>query len=178
MNRRIKAIVLIGFPALVFGGGLLVMSWLGRSTLAIAEKPLYARSGYNADDAKEYWNALDQAGILPVESRLLKIDLFFPPLYGGALLASILAAWRAMGQPPFWKRAVIPVWLAVFADWLENTSLLYLLQSFVNGTDPAQHPGLVQLASTATFLKFIFIGLSWATLIIIVVKFVRDGKRA
>lgn len=178
MNKWLKALTLIGFPILVFGGGLLLLNWLGRSTLAAAEKPLYVRSGYNAEDVKSYWNALDQAGILSVEAELLIIDLVFPFLYGGALLISILAAWRALGRLPFWNLAVIPVWLAVLADWLENSSLLYLLQKFMNGTDLAQYSDLVQIASTATLLKFIFIGLSWAALIIIVAKFVRDGKRA
>ena len=179
MKRWLTAFKLIGFPVLVFGGGLLLLNQLGRSTtLAIGEKPLYVRSGYNAEDAREYWSALDQAGALSTEARLLKVDLFFPIFYGGALLAGILAAWRAMGRPRFWNLAAVPVWLAVLADWMENSSLLYLLRSFMKGADLAQHAGLVQFASTATRLKFLFIGVSWAALIFIVGKFIREGKRA
>ncbi|HUG34047.1 MAG TPA: hypothetical protein VMJ90_04715 [Anaerolineales bacterium] len=177
MNRWIKALILIGFPALVFGSGLLLLNWLGRSTLAGGEKPLYVRSGYNAEDTKEYWDALDQAGILSVESRLLKLDLFFPLLYGGALLISVLAAWMAMGRPPFWNFAVIPIWLAALADWTENSLLLYLLQSYMNSTTAALNPDLVQIASTATMLKFIFIAISWVAFFILVGKFLRDGRR-
>lgn len=178
MNRWIKALIFIGFPALVFGGGLLLMNQLGRSTLAAGEKPLYVRNGYNAQDAKEYWDALDQAGTLPVESGLLKLDLFFPLLYGAALLISVLAAWSALGQPRYWNLAVIPIWLAVLADWTENSLLLYLLNRYINGTAAAPNVDLVQIASTATMLKFICILLSWIALLILVGKFLRERRQA
>ena len=177
MNRWIKALIFIGFPAVIFGGGLLLLNRLGRSTLAIGEKPLYVRCGYDAQDAKGYWNTLDQAGILSVESRLLKLDLFFPFLYGGALLISVLSAWSALGRPRFWNLMAIPIWVAVLADWTENSLLLYLLQSYINNNTAELNPDMVQIASTATMLKFIFIALSWVALFILVGRFVRDGRR-
>ena len=177
MNRWIKALILIGFPLLVLGGGSLLLNWLGRSVLATGAKPLYMRAGYNSQDAKEYWDALNQAEVLPVESRLLKLDLIFPILYGGALLTSILAAWSALGRPQYWNLAVIPVWLAILADWTENSVLLYLLRSYISNRSASLHSGLVQIASTATLLKFIFIGLSVVALFSLVGKFLRNGSQ-
>ena len=178
MNKWSKALILIAFPALVLVGGSLLINWLGRSVLATGEKPLYMRSGYSSQDVRRYWDALNQSEVLSIESKLLKLDLFFPILYGGALLTSILAAWRTLGQPPFWNLAVIPVWLAVLADWTENSSLLYLLQSYMKDTTVSPNAGLVQIASAATILKFGFIGLSWISLVVLVGKFLRssDGR--
>ena len=177
MNKWSKALTLFAFPALVLVGGSLLINWLGRSVLATGEKPLYMRSGYSSQDVGKYWDALNQAKVLSIESNLLKLDLFFPILYGGALLTSILAVWRTLGQPPFWNLAVIPVWLAVLADWTENSSLLYLLQSYMKDTTASPNAGLVHIASTATILKFIFIGLSWIALLSLVGKFLRNGNR-
>lgn len=177
MNNLSRAVKLIGFPVLVFAGGLLVMNWLGRSAAGANEKPLNERWGYTAQDAVKYWQGLDEDELLPVEVRLLKVDLLFPLFYGGALLTSILTAWRTLGQPPFWNLAVIPVWLAVLADWTENSSLLYLLQSHMKDTTASPNSSLVQIASAATITKFIFLAVSGVALLVLVGKSFRDGKR-
>ena len=181
MDRLTTALKLIGFPSLVFVAGLILLNLLTRPIDAANEKPLYVRSGYSEQDAETYWTALDQRGLLSTESLALIVDLLFPLCYGYAFRKSILAAWRELGQPRFWNFAVVPVWLAVLADWIENLLLLYLLQIFVKSTPasiPERFAPLVQIASAATFGKFFFLIVSGLALLIFVVKFLCSKPRA
>jgi hypothetical protein len=80
-----------------------------------------------------------------------KIDLVFPVVYSALLTVGIALLSRDM------KRRLGLVWLPVVAmlfDWIENTSILVMIERYRSArTIPA---GLERLASAATSLKWIF----------------------
>jgi hypothetical protein len=163
MSRPVTAaIVLLAIPTVAFFGGAWVMNALsGRSE--VPKPPLYMRVHYDKEDAAKYWHGFKD---IRTEERFLEMDLVFPFLYGGALAASLLTAWAALGRPynPVWILA--PLFIALLADWTENFVQIGQLQRHLAGI--GLQDGWIQVASTATALKLSFFGASWMALFLLV----------
>ena len=184
-NFVVKAVILLALPTIVISGGAYIMSKLsGREQVTQRlqghaktedRRPLGFRVlGYNPEEVKSHWSALDP-GTLKLERRALEIDLIFPFLYGGALAAALLLAWVALGRPfqPVWL--ILPVAITVVADWVENLVQLSQLRLFdVSGKDGLQS-GWIQIASAATTTKLVFYFSSSLLLIGLVVWMVVGG---
>jgi hypothetical protein len=111
--------------------------------------------GYDVASVESYWCGLK--GARAGERTLLVVDLAFPLLYGGAFAMVVLFAWSTLGLHPRWLMALLaPVLIVVAADWTENLALLSQLRQFED--TGSLSPGWIRLASTATTLKFVFIG--------------------
>lgn len=113
--------------------------------------------GYNAAEAKTYWDALRDEG-RKAEIRLLQFDLLFPLLYGAALAFSVMTLWSALDIRTSMAWFLVPVIAAVITDWIETAILLQQVKNFDStGTFDA---GQIQVASIATIAKSISIALS------------------
>ncbi len=117
--------------------------------------PLNQRLHYDAAAVERHWQVLDDAA-LAAERIFLRLDLAFPPLYGGTLLFSLFTARAALRSsvPPALLAA--PVVVTMAADWVENTVLLSQLDAFAAG-QPLP-PSSIALASAATAVKLISFG--------------------
>ena len=128
----------------------------GRAAASVALRPLY-RGPYDRAYAETYWHALAEAppvaGHAPLDSErfLLKIDLAFPPIYGGALAAGLWWSAHALGQSASIAWLMLGVLLMMVADWTENLVQLGELSRFT-ATGRAS-AGQIALASAATALK-------------------------
>lgn len=159
----LKSILLIALPVVVFQvGGAALKTWSGRADEAKrapavacpdARAPLYQRLGYDAAAMARHWETRD----LTVERKFLQLDLAFPFFYGGALAASLWMAWAMAGRPfsPAWVLA--PAVIAVLSDWTENLVQLGQLRRYATDGAAALQPAWIQVASTATTLKLVFI---------------------
>ena len=153
----IKLLVIVTVPvAVFFSGSYLMMYMTGKVKFPRnsypASVPLNLRfRGYDKTSAIDHWKWLGPDGRL-AERRFLECDLVFPVVYGGAMLASLLLAWAAIGRPlnPTWF--VAPVAITVLLDWTENLTQWHQLNRFLQGDVP--QTSLMQVASLATSLKF------------------------
>jgi len=173
----VKVIVILALPAVAFLGGVWLMfeiSGRERVTQSLAakaepadRKPLYQRLTYDVNDVKRHWGALD-GGALHSERRFLRLDLFFPLLYGVALAFSSIMAWQALGRRfhPAW--VLTPVLIAALSDWAENLIQLRQLGYYMAGGDTVLQAGWIRAASIATLLKLLFFGGSCLALILLV----------
>jgi hypothetical protein len=160
----LRAIFMLALPAAVFVAGLAIMEKVTdhqeveKQACSAPDpcdrKPLDQRLGYDTGAVDRYWRAVGVA--LPLEQRFLEADLIFPFFYGGALAASLLLAWSALGRPfnPAWIMA--PVAITVLADWTENLVQLAQLRRYFAGGAPALQAAWIRVASTATTLKLSF----------------------
>lgn len=162
-----KALLVLAVPAgLFFVAGYAMSHYTGRDQFvsnAVQAVPLNFRmGGYGVADAIAYWNWLGPEGRLS-EQRFLKVDLFFPLLYGGSLLVSLLLTWRWLGRPfgRFWL--IAPVVITVLTDWIENLVHLRQLRRYFQGE--RVESGWIQVASTATSVKIVFFFVSCLLLI-------------
>ena len=172
----LRAIFMIALPAAVLLGGVAIMTKVThhqeveeRASSAPNprdRKPLDQRFGYDAGAVDRYWGAVD--GALPTEQRFLEVDLVFPFLYGGALAASLLLAWSTLRRPfnPAWVMA--PVLITVLADWTENLVQLAQLRRYSADGAHALQPPWIRVASAATSLKLLFLGVSSLLLLTLV----------
>ncbi|HEX9939130.1 MAG TPA: hypothetical protein VGB15_18450, partial [Longimicrobium sp.] len=136
MSTLLRVVLLIALPAVAFvAGGAVMQKQTGRHHVrelldrnppmgpdGKVKKVRYLNmrwEGYTAKGFRAYWDALDRDA-RRIEEQFLEWDLVFPFLYGGALAASMLMAWAALGRPvhPAW--VVLPVLILVMADWTEN----------------------------------------------------------
>jgi len=175
-NLILRAIFMIALPAAVLVGGVAIMTKVThhqeveeRASSAphpCDRKPLDQRFGYDAGAVDRYWGAV--GGALPAEQRFLEVDLAFPFLYGGALAASLLLAWSSLGRPfsPAWIMA--PVAITVVADWTENLVQLAQLRRYSAGGAHALQASWIRVASAATSLKLLFLGVSSLLLLTLV----------
>jgi len=128
----------------------------GRAVASVALRPLY-RGPYDRAYAETYWRTLAAAPSvashppLASERFLLKIDLLFPPIYGGALATGLWWSAHALGRPEFGAWLMLAVLLMMVADWTENVVQLAELSRFT-ATGRAS-AGWIALASAATGLK-------------------------
>jgi len=128
----------------------------GRAAASVALRPLY-RGPYDRAYATTYWRTLAAApsvgGHAPLASErfLLKLDLLFPLVYGGALAAGLWCSAQALGRPGPGAWLMLAVLLMMVADWTENLVQLAELSRFT-ATGQAS-AGWIALASAATGLK-------------------------
>jgi hypothetical protein len=128
--------------------------------------------GYDVGYVERYWENLKGARIS--ERKLLVVDLAFPLLYGGAFAMVVLFAWSMLGFHPGWLLALLaPVLIGIAADWSENLVLLAQLGRFEKtGSSSA---GWIRLASTATTLKWVFVGVSFIETIVLAIAVGRQA---
>lgn len=161
--------------------GLLVMMWLvpfgvfkfgvwameGVSGRVPSGEPLNVRfRGYELDEVETYWRAIAAergAEELEAEKRFLEADLVFPFAYGGALAASLLIGWVLVGRRFARVWCLLPVGVAVLADWVENLVHIRQLKLFVDHQPLGKTS--IEVASLATQVKLT------ATLVCIVFVF-------
>ena len=153
-------------PYLVFRVGSWIMGYVtGRREVLnrLQEKlpkgertPLNQRlRGYDVPAVKSFWGALDHS-LLDREQTALRLDLFFPLLYGSALAISLLLAWRLREHSlaPGWL--LLPLAICLLADWTENLVQLRQLRLYQQGGSDALESDWIQVASRATTIKLIF----------------------
>ena len=133
-------------------------------------KPLNQRiQGYDLPAVRRSWGALARdPDLLPSEERSLRLDLFFPLLYGAAFTVSLLLAWRDRERTFAFAWLLLPVAVYMLADWTENLAQLKQLQRYRQaGPDALQARG-IQVASRATSVKLLFfIGCLLLTLLVL-----------
>lgn len=169
-----KAAGLIVFPVAVFLGTIAVINTAVQhhcATDALAQagvgKMGLRLQGYTPSEFRKYWGALANPGLQKcdrepgdsmqpgwaAERRFLLADLGFPLVYGGAILAALLVAWRAAGRPFRRGWVIAPVAALVVADWTENSLLLTLTSRWHRLGEAAVSDGSIRLASATTSAK-------------------------
>jgi len=143
--------------------------------------------GYTGPEFADYWRVLGNpvfADTLPpgtpcpaasaptartpawaAEERFIWLDLGFPLVYGGALIASLLVAWRVAGRPLRRAWVLAPPVALMVADWIENSAQLQQLSRWSPGTVGAVQGPWVAIASAATTGKWIATGVTVALLL-------------
>ncbi|HVF31090.1 MAG TPA: hypothetical protein VNA22_08970 [Pyrinomonadaceae bacterium] len=154
-------------------GGWLMLEVSGRNRIAIQAslaadplpKSLASRiGGYNAEDALTYWNKLDDDG-RRAELTFLQIDLLFAVFYSAALAFSIITVWTAGDFRFNPTLLMIPVVVALVADWTETAIHMKHLQGsgikalLAKDIDPTA----IKVASIATVTKWISVGVACLT---------------
>jgi hypothetical protein len=181
MSTLLRVVLLVALPIVAFAaGGALMKHHTGRRYVreVLDRNPtkgpqgkeqtmkfLNVRvGGYDREAFRTYWNTLDAAARRN-EERFLEWDLVFPFLYGGALAASMLMAWAALGRPvhPAW--VLLPVLALVAADWTENLVQMGQIRRWNAGGDAALQAGWIAVASAATRLKWAFTAVSSLALV-------------
>lgn len=121
-------------------------------------KPLNQRiQGYDRPAVRRFWGALAlDPDLLPSEERSLRLDLFFPLLYGAAFTASLLLAWRDRERSWAFAGLLIPVAIYMAADWTENLAQLKQLRLYRQKGPNALQPSGIRVASRATSVKLLF----------------------
>jgi hypothetical protein len=165
----LKALALVLIPLILILAGGKAMSWLSGRPMARgasgAEKPLNQRlGGYTVAETAAHWQPFS-AERQRQERAFLEIDLVYPFLYGGALLAALLLARAWLGRPFDAVWVFLPVLLAVVGDWVEN--LIHLNQfghwtrAGTSASAATLHSGWIQIASLATMVKL------WSLIVVI-----------
>ena len=126
-------------------------------TLAKRErKPLNHRlQGYDVPAVKHVWGVLDSR-LLDREHAALRVDLFFPLLYGSAFAVSLLLAWKLWGHSFNRGWLFLPLAICLLADWTENLMQLRQLRLYRQTGPEALEPTWVRAASWATTIKLLF----------------------
>lgn len=194
MSTLLRVVLLVALPIVAFAAGGTVMQQKtgrpyvrdllnGKTTTGprgevTKMKFLNMRwEGYDREAFRTYWNALN-AKARGIEEEFLEWDLVFPFLYGGALAASMLMAWAALGRPvhPAW--VLLPVLALVAADWTENLVQMGQIRRWNAGGDAALQAGWIAVASAATRLKWAFTLISAAALIYLLWNLATRGPAA
>jgi hypothetical protein len=174
---KLGILFLFPFAVLIVGGlamGLLadpddiLQRRQGFVSRASETKPLNMRWGYDVDAVRKVWGDPGNKPALDVQRRLLEFDLFFPFVYGFALALGLWIAWPMLGRP-FWPGwLVVPVAMAMLADWTENLVQLRQLARYSGVPARALQDGWIQAASIATITKLTFFSGSWVFLLALV----------
>ncbi len=120
-------------------------------------------NGYSFADAKSLLNALSSEGISFYQTTQLALDTVFPIFYAVSL---ILAFWilspLKWGK---WRLAFFPFAIvSMIFDFLENA---YVIKMLKTGADELS-PKLVQIASNFSTLKYLFLNISLAILVMLI----------
>ncbi|MBI2425192.1 MAG: hypothetical protein HYV27_20365 [Candidatus Hydrogenedentes bacterium] len=174
----VRVFVLAVLPVVtLLAGGMVMDRWSGRVNLGTTgdARPLYLRwQGYDADAVKAHWEAIGAEAGLGAERSFLKIDLFFPFLYGGVLAACIGVAWHLLGRAAPLPWLLLPVLLGCIADWVENSVQLGQLGHFL--ADPETvNASWVRVASVATQCKLGLLFAAYAVVAVLGVQIYRKG---
>lgn len=166
------------------------------NTVPLNVRPL----GYSGGEFRRYWRVLGtphfsdprgaHAGCVPqgglsietpawiAEERFIQLDLGFPLVYGGALLAALLLAWNALGRPFPRRWAVAPVLALMVSDWIENSAQLRVI-SYWSANGEGDPPfGWITVASVATIVKCLLIGVCVAALLALLAWYVARAPAA
>ena len=145
------------------------MAEVSGRALPANQKPLGQRFGYDADDARKHWDALNDKA-LGAEQRFLELDLVYPFLYGSALAFSLFMAWTSLGRPFNSLWLVTPSLIMVLADWTENVAQLHEMKRFINNRATTLNANWIRIASVGTTLKWAFVvGVSLLLISLVVV---------
>ena len=145
--------------AVMFFGTLAHLQALAGGAAPFDIRPL----GYSYEEARSFLAATGEQGRAYYLSRQLILDTVYPPFYAASRAlalwwltmpgrlydGAILQRWR-------WTLVAIPVVMASF-DGVENVCIAKMLWTW-----PDLSPGLVQVSSLATRLKFIAGVIAWA----------------
>ncbi len=120
-------------------------------------------NGYSFTDAQSLLNALSSEGILFYQTTQLALDTVFPIFYA---LSFMLAFWiLAPIKLGKWRLLFFPfAIIAMVFDFLENASVVKMLQAGADGISTE----MVQSASDFSTLKYLFINISLAILVILI----------
>ena len=128
--------------------------------------------GYSADRA---YNILESQG---TEGRqlykvMLYVDFAFPFVYMmfGVLTIGYLLKINKIKNNAVHYLIFVPV-LAMFCDWTENILILQMIGKF-----PAKMAVIALLSSTFTIMKFIFIAIFFAAIVVFFVRTIFSSKR-
>lgn len=166
-----RALLIFLLPLVVSAVAVALMQAISQRRKLKDVTPLNSRfRGYSPAMMHGVWEQLDAAG-RRAEQRFLELDLVFPTLYGVALGASLLTAWRLDGvsSGAAWV-VVAPVVVAVVADWLENLIHLDQLRSHVEAGEAGLSARWIRFASGATQVKLASIVLSFVLLAWLLVR--------
>lgn len=157
-----KAALIVIAPLVALAIGFLILRAMpayDRVAQAKAGDSLQGRyQGYDVGYVEGYWGRLE--GAWTSERMLLVVDMSFPLLYGGAFAMAVLFGGSTLGLRAGWLLALLaPVLIVVAADWAENLLLLTQLGQFE--TTRKLSANWIRLASVATTLKFVFLGVSF-----------------
>jgi hypothetical protein len=126
------------------------------------QKPLNQRiRGYDLPEAGRFWEVLKgtlatDRDLLPSEERSLRLDLFFPLLYGAAFAVGLLIVWRNWSPSFAFPWLLLPVAVYILADWTENLTQLKQLRLYRTTGPAALQASAIQVASRATTVKLLF----------------------
>jgi hypothetical protein len=145
--------------AVMFFGTLAHLQALAGGAAPFDIRPL----GHSYEEARSFLAATGEQGRAYYLSRQLILDTVYPPFYA---VSRALALWwltmpgrlydGAILQRWRWTLVAIPVVMASF-DGVENVCIAKMLRTW-----PDLSPGLVQVSSLATRLKFIAGVIAWA----------------
>ena len=151
-----KILVMLGLPTVVFFPFAALMRALsGRVPPADALNLRW--TGYTVEQAEEYWGRIRDDP--SAEQHLLRLDLIFPLFYGGAFATSLLIGAAHIGSP-FGTWVIVPVVVAVLADWVENLVQLRQLGRFTGNNRQGLQKSWIRVASGATIVKLWAVGVS------------------
>lgn len=160
----LTVVLVAALPNVVFFAVAKIMSLVTGRQAALANsrppnpKPLNMRLSYDAAAMDAFFKALGPSG-LAAEQRFLRVDLLFPVIYGGTLATSL--SWLS-GRAGYWP--AVPIGAVVIggvADWIENLVQLALLRRYVQIGQAGLRPLFVRIASGATLVKLIGVGLGF-----------------
>jgi hypothetical protein len=176
------AVLILVLPLAVVAAGGLLMNLISGRELPDGLQPLNSRLGYTADDVHFYLLNLPVKDGLERERLFVQIDLLFPVFYGAAFVVSLLSGLRAIGRRAWLKWMLLPVIIGVLADWLENLMMLRLLDLAIDniglGGIVEMPATTVAIASAATLVKLVAIGVAGLLLVIVVALIVRNAAFA
>ncbi|UYN96166.1 MAG: hypothetical protein KIT25_04245 [Enhydrobacter sp.] len=162
-----EALLIFGGPLATLCAGLLYLAGRPEHHAIAGRSPHLRRlllGLYGPEVLSRHRHALEGGAGRPdltkAARRLLLLDLAFPPIYGGALAAGLLVAWWKIGMPFGLSLLLLPVILAMAADWFENLVQLASRPSAV----------VVRLAGVATVLKLVGVTASFVLLLWLVVR--------
>lgn len=131
-----------------------VVSQLAAQADVDDRRPLYARRRYDSEAVARHWGALDSEA-LQAERRFLQLDLYFPFVYGAALMVSFICCFAAFASGFLVVVFFGATLVAMFCDFQENILQLGQLQRFVDGGPQRLQPSKVAKASLATGFKLL-----------------------
>ncbi len=124
------------------------------------------RFSYDSATVEELFVSLGQNGRAKLSLAYLTLDLVYPLIYSSLLFLMLSKLLSENNQ----KLKYLPI-IALGLDYVENLIILIMLNLF-----PAINSTLVVAASTATSLKWLFLGLSLIAFLMLIIKKVISPK--
>ncbi|MEZ5000095.1 MAG: hypothetical protein R2744_07865 [Bacteroidales bacterium] len=155
-----STVILVVYASLVMGGQSRKIALTSGREVEILD----LRAGYDAGDAETLFISMGDAGLAAYRSMALVWDNIFPLVYTLVYISwfSILFGTLIPEQSVFRRINMLPL-LALLSDWLENTLVVNMIDSFTKN-------GRINnlLASAASFSTIV----KWMIAVLLVVIFV------